>query len=171
MVRLRRSALLLASAAMFAAVLVAPAHAAKPKPAPSGATAQCWDSTYSYSAHRRGTCSHHGGVRVWLKRVPAVHHQVVAAPKTKPFYADELTVSNNIEEKQVIGRAHIQNAYCQGQRWRGVKTDGYGLDRFTYFACTLNATDGHTYSGVLHTSAAARRGYYNWKWLSLKKDY
>ena len=33
---------------------------------PSGATAICWDGTYSYSAHRRGTCSHHGGVKVWL---------------------------------------------------------------------------------------------------------
>ena len=33
---------------------------------PSGATAICRDGTYSYSAHRRGTCSHHGGVKVWL---------------------------------------------------------------------------------------------------------
>jgi hypothetical protein len=34
--------------------------------APVGATAQCRDKTYSYSQHRRGTCSHHGGVRSWL---------------------------------------------------------------------------------------------------------
>ena len=72
--------LLLAAAAMSVAVLVAPAHAAQPKPAPSGATAQCRDSTYSHSAHRRGTCSHHGGVRVWLKRVPAIHHQAAKCP-------------------------------------------------------------------------------------------
>lgn len=39
--------------------------------APSGATAQCNDGTYSYSAHRRGTCSHHGGVAVWLASVPS----------------------------------------------------------------------------------------------------
>lgn len=32
---------------------------------PSGATARCRDGTYSYSASRRGTCSHHGGVAVW----------------------------------------------------------------------------------------------------------
>jgi len=32
---------------------------------PSGASAQCRDGTYSYSSHRRGTCSHHGGVAVW----------------------------------------------------------------------------------------------------------
>ena len=31
----------------------------------SGPTARCRDGTYSYSAHRRGTCSHHGGVAVW----------------------------------------------------------------------------------------------------------
>ena len=34
--------------------------------APVGATAQCRDKTYSYSQHRRGTCSHHGGVSGWL---------------------------------------------------------------------------------------------------------
>jgi len=33
---------------------------------PVGATAQCRDNTYSYSQHRRGTCSHHGGVRSWI---------------------------------------------------------------------------------------------------------
>ena len=31
-----------------------------------GATAICKDGTYSYSQSRRGTCSHHGGVREWL---------------------------------------------------------------------------------------------------------
>jgi hypothetical protein len=33
---------------------------------PSGATAQCADGTYSFSQHRQGTCSHHGGVAHWL---------------------------------------------------------------------------------------------------------
>jgi uncharacterized protein YraI len=33
--------------------------------APSGVTAQCRDGTYSYSQHRQGTCSHHGGVAQW----------------------------------------------------------------------------------------------------------
>jgi uncharacterized protein YgiM (DUF1202 family) len=33
---------------------------------PEGATAVCGDGTYSFSASRRGTCSHHGGVRKWL---------------------------------------------------------------------------------------------------------
>ena len=33
---------------------------------PAGATAQCRDGTYSFSQHRRGTCSHHGGVARWL---------------------------------------------------------------------------------------------------------
>ncbi|MEU8824374.1 DUF3761 domain-containing protein [Streptomyces sp. NPDC048636] len=39
--------------------------------APTGATARCDDGTYSYSAHPRGTCSHHGGVAVWLASVPS----------------------------------------------------------------------------------------------------
>lgn len=34
--------------------------------APSGATAQCKDGTYSFSQHRQGTCSGHGGVSHWL---------------------------------------------------------------------------------------------------------
>jgi Protein of unknown function (DUF3761) len=34
--------------------------------APQGATAQCRDGSYSFSTHRSGTCSHHGGVAKWL---------------------------------------------------------------------------------------------------------
>lgn len=35
--------------------------------APEGATAQCRDGSYSFSQSRRGTCSHHGGVKRWLR--------------------------------------------------------------------------------------------------------
>jgi hypothetical protein len=34
--------------------------------APSGASAQCRDRSWSFSESRRGTCSHHGGVARWL---------------------------------------------------------------------------------------------------------
>lgn len=37
----------------------------EPKINNSGATAKCRDGSLSYSAHRRGTCSHHGGVAIW----------------------------------------------------------------------------------------------------------
>ena len=33
---------------------------------PAGATARCVDGTYSFSQHRSGTCSHHGGVEKWI---------------------------------------------------------------------------------------------------------
>ncbi|MFM0739140.1 DUF3761 domain-containing protein [Paraburkholderia xenovorans] len=33
---------------------------------PAGATARCRDGTYSFSRHRSGTCSRHGGVADWL---------------------------------------------------------------------------------------------------------
>jgi uncharacterized protein YgiM (DUF1202 family) len=33
---------------------------------PAGATAKCRDGSYSFSASRVGTCSHHGGVMRWL---------------------------------------------------------------------------------------------------------
>jgi hypothetical protein len=37
-----------------------------PKPAwPAGSTARCRDGSYSFSQHRSGTCSHHGGVAAW----------------------------------------------------------------------------------------------------------
>jgi hypothetical protein len=33
---------------------------------PAGATAVCTDGTFSFSQHRSGTCSYHGGVANWL---------------------------------------------------------------------------------------------------------
>lgn len=42
-----------------------PTRAADGQP-PPGASAQCQDGTYSFSKHRRGTCSWHGGVARWL---------------------------------------------------------------------------------------------------------
>jgi hypothetical protein len=42
-------------------------HDPVPAPAaPAGATAKCDDGTFSFSTHRSGTCSHHGGVAEWL---------------------------------------------------------------------------------------------------------
>jgi hypothetical protein len=35
-----------------------------------GATAICQDGTCSYSQHRSGTCSYHGGVKQWINRPP-----------------------------------------------------------------------------------------------------
>lgn len=33
---------------------------------PPGASARCRDGSYSFSRHRRGTCSGHGGVAGWM---------------------------------------------------------------------------------------------------------
>ncbi|CAB3762682.1 DUF3761 domain-containing protein [Paraburkholderia solisilvae] len=43
----------------------APARSRSGK-APEGASARCRDGTYSFSRHRSGTCSRHGGVDAWL---------------------------------------------------------------------------------------------------------
>lgn len=32
---------------------------------PAGASAKCKDGSYSFSQHRQGTCSSHGGVAIW----------------------------------------------------------------------------------------------------------
>ena len=53
-------------AVLVAGVVTALAAAAAFAAPPPGATAQCRDGTYSYSQHRSGTCSFHGGVAVWL---------------------------------------------------------------------------------------------------------
>jgi hypothetical protein len=42
-----------------------PAHTPSNQ-APAGASAQCRDGSFSFSASRRGTCSRHGGVSTWL---------------------------------------------------------------------------------------------------------
>jgi hypothetical protein len=52
-----------AGVALLVVVAVSTAAASAP---PHGATAVCRDGTYSYSHHRSGTCSHHGGVARWL---------------------------------------------------------------------------------------------------------
>ena len=47
------------------AVVHSPAHTITGQ-APAGASAKCRDGTFSFSQHRRGACSHHGGVAGWL---------------------------------------------------------------------------------------------------------
>jgi hypothetical protein len=56
---------------------------------PPGGTAVCRDGTYSFSQHRSGTCSRHGGVATWLTRAGgssasiAVGETVLLAPRTR----------------------------------------------------------------------------------------
>jgi hypothetical protein len=62
--------------------LVVPAAAAA---APPGATALCRDGTYSYSKHRSGTCSGHGGVKRWLTGSGSTTKKSVATGRTVLF--------------------------------------------------------------------------------------
>jgi hypothetical protein len=61
-----RRLVVLAALAFSAPVAAVAAYAGGHHSPPPGATARCRDGTYSYSAHRSGTCSHHGGVAEWL---------------------------------------------------------------------------------------------------------
>ena len=64
-------------AALTLAMLAARPACARPRQQPeqtappAGATARCRDGTYSFSKHRSGTCSHHGGVATWLEPASA----------------------------------------------------------------------------------------------------
>jgi hypothetical protein len=54
------------AAVIFGVASSAAADTPTPTPIPPpGATAQCCDGTYSFSQHRSGTCSHHGGACEW----------------------------------------------------------------------------------------------------------
>jgi uncharacterized protein DUF3761 len=79
---------------VLAAVVLAVCAAAGRAAPPPSATAQCRDGTYSFSQHRSGTCSHHGGVARWLDgstasgtqsppRTLAVGATVLLAPRTR----------------------------------------------------------------------------------------
>ena len=61
--------------------------AAEAASAPPGATARCRGGTYSFSHHRSGTCSHHGGVALWLtpgdRTTVAVGRTVLLGPRTR----------------------------------------------------------------------------------------
>jgi uncharacterized protein DUF3761 len=69
---------------LLAGLLPVGAGAASPPP---GATARCRDGTYSFSRHRSGTCSHHGGVAVWLtsrtRTTVPVGRTVLLGPRTR----------------------------------------------------------------------------------------
>ena len=69
---------------LLAGLLPVAAEAASPPP---GATARCRDGTYSFSHHRSGTCSHHGGVALWLTpgsgTTVAVGRTVLLGPRTR----------------------------------------------------------------------------------------
>jgi hypothetical protein len=92
---LRRNLCLIAAFTVVAAAtaaLAASASTAANAP-PPGATAICRDGTYSFSQHRSGTCSHHGGVARWLTgsgsspggggAAPALGRSVLLAPATR----------------------------------------------------------------------------------------
>jgi hypothetical protein len=73
-------------ACLLAGLLPVAAGASSPPP---GATAHCRDGTYSFSQHRSGTCSHHGGVAAWLGASSssptrtAVGRTVLLGPRTR----------------------------------------------------------------------------------------
>ncbi len=72
---------------------------------PAGATARCRDGTYSFSRHRSGTCSHHGGVAVWL------------TPPSAPIRSPEAVDTTPTQ----TGGQLTRSATCGVERW-AVKT-------------------------------------------------
>lgn len=74
--------LLVAALCLITAVV---AGCSKRTVGPAGATALCRDGTYSFSQHRQGTCSHHGGVAEWGPfATPAVEMASASTPVPTP---------------------------------------------------------------------------------------
>src|SRR3989454_10454864 len=102
---LRRLTVLLLRLSLVALALAAnPAASQQPSSAPTGATALCRDGTYSFSRHNSGTCSHHGGVAIWLD----------AAGTPPPATSDTL-------RRVPGGEFPTCGAHCGVERW-SVKT-------------------------------------------------
>src|SRR5207248_214409 len=72
--------------------------------APAGTTARCRDGSYSFSKHRNGTCSHHGGVATWLDEAKTLLPTVGDTPGPVPG-----------------GESPTCGAHCGVERW-AVKT-------------------------------------------------
>ena len=65
--------------------------------APAGATARCGDGSYSVSANRRGTCSHHGGVAQWL------------TPSQAPTRADSVSAAQAPAQQRTLTTAEAKD--------------------------------------------------------------
>ena len=81
---------------------------------PTGATARCRDGTYSFSRHRSGTCSHHGGVATWIEPATA----------NVPRSADTVTAAasaNDTVAPMPTREAPTCGGSCGVERW-AVKT-------------------------------------------------
>jgi hypothetical protein len=92
----------------------------------------------------------------------------------RPVYVTELKIGNVLESKGVSyhGRhINIESALCSGLRYRGVRPNPYGLDRYWQFDCDLDAVNGHFYEARISTTTGPRRGYYYWHQLSIKLEF
>jgi hypothetical protein len=94
--------------------------------------------------------------------------------RVRPYYVTELKIGNVLESKGVFYRGrhlNIENAACTGLRYKGVRTSEFGLDRFWWFDCDLDAVNSHIYTAKVKTTTGQRRGYWYWHVMSVKKEF
>jgi len=83
----------------------------------------------------------------------------------RPYYMDELKISNNIERwgfRDNGKHVNVDSAFCSGLRRFGVRTDYYGLDKFWHFDCTVDVSDGTFYDMKIKT--LRHPGSRRWIW-------
>lgn len=89
---------------------------------PSGASAVCRDGTYSFSRNRRGTCSHHGGVKEWL------------STSTKTVSTNNISYSSSsLNHSPIVKTTYPTTAYRSSTavRCNGITQKGYQCKRRT----------------------------------------
>ena len=107
----------------FDEIVERPTYYATP---PSDASAVCRDGTYSFSRNRRGTCSHHGGVKKWL-----------SASKEKPSTNNTSYSNSNLNYpstvKTITKTNYHSSAYRSSTavRCNGITQKGYQCKRRT----------------------------------------
>jgi hypothetical protein len=136
-----RRNLLFVLAALMLGFVVARAEAAPP----AGATARCSDGTYSFSQHRSGTCSHHGGVEVWLDGSNG------SAPSSTPCTAGAASGATNAKRVAAALKCSMTETY---------ETTVPGL-RFGTVTCTLakNLRSGQCLAHFTYTAKKIRGVY------------
>ena len=107
----------------FGETVPSPTHYPVP---PSGASAVCRDGTYSFSRNRRGTCSHHGGVKRWLST------STTKISKSNTYYSNS-SLNYTPPVKTITKTTYHSNAYRSSTavRCNGITQKGYQCKRRT----------------------------------------
>lgn len=108
--------------------------------APSGATGQCKDGTFTTATSKKGSCADHKGVRTWFKATPSPpptsdapsvgssaptsSPSAVATPPSTSVPSTEVTPPGGVAAAQVWLNASSNVYHCPGSTYYGKTRNG-----------------------------------------------